>query len=110
MTSKECPSPPKCKADRCSKALEKHFGESEEFCGNFLVRQNDDKSLVPNYAKKACGGKGKGKGPKGKGKGKKDDLIAQVSSACACVPTTTVPELPRTTTRPPVPTVLPPRL
>jgi len=102
MTSKECPSPPKCKADRCSKTLEK----SEEFCGSFLARQNDDKSLVPDYAKKACGRKGKGKG---KGKGKKGDLIAQVSSACACAPTT-VPELPRTTSRPPVPTVLPPRL
>ena len=100
MTSKECPSPPKCKADRCSKTLEK----SEEFCGSFLARQNDDKSLVPDYAKKACGRKGKGKG-----KGKKGDLIAQVSSACACAPTT-VPELPRTTSRPPVPTVLPPRL
>jgi hypothetical protein len=113
MTSKECPSPPKCKADRCSKSLERHSEESEEFCGNFLVRQNDDKSLVPGYAKEACGGKakgpkGEGKGPKGKGK--KGDLIAQVSSACACIPTTTVPELPRTTSRPPVPTVLPPRL
>lgn len=29
-------------------------------------------------------------------------------SACACVPTIAVPELPRTTGRPPVPTVLPP--
>jgi hypothetical protein len=60
---------------------------------------------VPDYAKIACGGKGKGKG---KG-GKKNDLIAQVSSACACIPTTTVPELPRTTVRPPPFTVLPPR-
>lgn len=105
MTSKECPSPPKCKRpSKCLKSLEKNSEESEEFCGNFLIRQNDDKSLVPDYAKKACGGKSKGKGKK------KDDLIAQVSSACACMPTTTVPELPRTTSRPAPPTVLPPRV
>lgn len=106
MTSKECPSAPKCKKhDRCLDSLRRHGEESEEFCGDFLIRQNEDKSLVPGYAKKACGGKGKGKG-----KGKKDNLIAQVSSACACMPTTTVPELPRTTSRPAPPTVLPPKL
>ena len=107
MTSKKCPSPPKCKkADSCLKSLQKKGEESEEFCGKFLVRQNDDKSLVPDYAKKSCGGKGKGKD---KPKGKKNDLIANVSSACACMPTTTVPELPRTTSRPAPPTVLPPK-
>jgi hypothetical protein len=63
---------------------------------------------VPDYAKKSCGGEGKGKG-KDKDKGKKNDLIANVSSACACIPTTTVPELPRTTSRPAPPTVLPPK-
>jgi hypothetical protein len=80
--------------------FEKYSDESEEFCGKFPARQNDDKSLVPDYAKKACGGKGKGKN---------GDLIAQVSSACACVPTTIL-KLSRTTSRPPVLTVLPPRL
>lgn len=106
MTSKECPSPPKCKKhDRCLESLKSHSEESEEFCGSFSIRQNEDKSLVPEYAKMACGGKGKGKG-----KGKKNDVIAQVSSACACMPTTTVPELPRTTTRPAPPTVLPPKM
>lgn len=100
MTSKECPRAPVCKKNRCTQTLERHSKESAEFCGDFLVRQNDDKNLVPKYAQKACGGKGK----------KKDDLIAQVSSACACVPTTTVPELPRTTSRPAPPTVLPPKV
>ncbi|KAG7102676.1 hypothetical protein HYQ45_018706 [Verticillium longisporum] len=69
--------------------------ESIEFCGNFTVRQETDEKLVPSYAAKACGGENR-------------DVVERVSSACACIPKTEVPELPRTTSRPPVPTVLPP--
>lgn len=95
MTSKDCPAPPVCPANECSASLESSLEASTEFCHKFLVRQNDDERLIPEYAGNACAG---------------DDAIAQVSSACACVPTVPVPELPRTTSRPPVPTVLPPKV
>lgn len=94
MTSKECPAPPTCEASSCLSSLEGSLDESVEFCHDFLVRLNDDERLIPEYATEACAG---------------EDTIAQVSSACACVPTVPVPELPRTTSRPPVPTALPPK-
>lgn len=102
MTSKECPKPAKCSADNCMRALRAEhipgrLQESKNFCGNFTIRQNDDEGLLPTYAAKACPSNHNG------------DPIERVSSACACIPTNPVPELPRTTTRPPVPTVLPPR-
>ncbi|KAF2854084.1 hypothetical protein T440DRAFT_496275 [Plenodomus tracheiphilus IPT5] len=99
MTSKECPKPAVCKSDSCLTSLrtaqiEGRLQESQEFCGNFTRRQIDDERAVPDYARTGCAG---------------EDVVARVSSACACVPTIAVPELPRTTSRPPVPTVLPPR-
>lgn len=97
MTSKECPKPAVCKSDSCLSSLRKEskIEESKEFCGNFTIRQVDDERAIPDYARTGCAG---------------EDVVARVSSACACVPTLPVPELPRTTSRPPVPTVLPPRM
>ncbi|KAK5072009.1 hypothetical protein LTS08_000891 [Lithohypha guttulata] len=101
MTSKTCPKPPVCESNACltslrASSIQGRLEESQDFCGDFLVRQIDDERVVPAYASEACGANGA-------------DVIAQVSSACSCVPTTPVPELPRTTSRPPVPTVLPPK-
>jgi hypothetical protein len=100
MTSKECPKPAVCEADGCLTSMrtpnvEGRLEESKEFCDSFLRRQRDEESLIPDFARTGCAG---------------EDVVARVSSACACVPTVPVPELPRTTTRPPVPTVLPPRV
>ncbi|OAL52974.1 hypothetical protein IQ07DRAFT_347315 [Pyrenochaeta sp. DS3sAY3a] len=100
MTSKECPKPAVCAADSCLTSLrtanvEGRLLESQEFCGNFTIRQVDDERAIPDFARVGCAG---------------NDTVARVSSACACVPTTAVPELPRTTSRPPVPTVLPPKM
>ncbi|KAI9148186.1 hypothetical protein HJFPF1_12012 [Paramyrothecium foliicola] len=102
MTSKSCPKPPVCNADNCLRGLRaSHISgrleESVEFCDSYLIRKYKDVANVPSYASKACSGEGK-------------DTVARVSSACACIPTKPVPELPRTTTRPPVPTVLPDRI
>ncbi|KXH50240.1 hypothetical protein CNYM01_08921 [Colletotrichum nymphaeae SA-01] len=102
MTSKECPKAPVCNADNCLRALRAssipdRLEESVEFCGNFTQRLNTDEELLPEYATSACV-ENKDKSP-----------VERVSSACACIPTPVVPELPRTTTRPPVPTVLPPK-
>ncbi|KEY74965.1 hypothetical protein S7711_01314 [Stachybotrys chartarum IBT 7711] len=96
MTSKECPTPATCSANNCMRALRAshipgRLEESIEFCGDYTRRQNNNTELVPTYAINACGG----------------DTVSRVSSACACIPTPVVPDLPRTTTRPPVPTVLP---
>ncbi|KAF1842957.1 uncharacterized protein K460DRAFT_136923 [Cucurbitaria berberidis CBS 394.84] len=102
MTSKECPKPAVCEADSCLRSLRTanvkgRLEESQAFCGNFTVRQVDDQRAIPDYARAGC-------------VGNSTDVIARVSSACACVPTRAVPELPRTTSRPPVPTVLPPKM
>ncbi|KAI6785841.1 Peptidase s41 family protein [Emericellopsis cladophorae] len=102
LSSKECPKAPKCNADNCLRAMrashiDGRLEESMEFCGNFTQRLRTDEGLLPDYAAKAC--------PENRG----NEPIARVSSACACLPTEPVPELPRTTTRGPVPTVLPPR-
>ena len=99
MTSKECAKPAVCEADSCLASMrtanvEGRLDASQEFCGNFTQRLIDDVQVVPEFAREACAG---------------EDVVAKVSSACACVPTIAVPELPRTTTRGPVPTVLPPR-
>lgn len=98
MTSKECPKPRVCEVNTCLTSLRGYANleESTEFCSEFLVRQNDDESMVPDYAAQACG--------------ESEDVVAAVSSACACVPTKSVPELPRTTSRPAPPTVLPPKM
>jgi choice-of-anchor B domain-containing protein len=101
MTSKECPGAPVCNADNCLRAMrashiEGRLEESMEFCGNFTRRQHDEESLLPDYAVNGCKPNQNG------------EPIERVSSACDCIPTIPVPELPRTTTRPPVPTVLPP--
>lgn len=101
MTSKECPEPPQCNADNCLRALRANhipgrLEQSVDFCGNFTIRQNDDEALLPRYAAEGC------KEDRGA------EPVVRVSSACACIPTNPLPELPRTTTRPPVPTV-PPR-
>ncbi|EUC35531.1 hypothetical protein COCCADRAFT_3211 [Bipolaris zeicola 26-R-13] len=100
MTSKECEKPKVCSVDGCLSGMrtanvEGRLQESQEFCGNFTQRQIEDETAVPDFARTACAG---------------NDTVARVSSACACLPTLAVPELPRTTSRPPVPTVLPPRL
>ncbi|KAH7311336.1 hypothetical protein B0I35DRAFT_377428 [Stachybotrys elegans] len=98
MTSKACESAPVCNADNCLRAMRAshipgRLEESVEFCGNFTRRLNTEVELLPTYAPNACAG----------------EPVERVSSACACLPTEPVPELPRTTTRPPVPTVLPDR-
>ncbi|KAK0388339.1 hypothetical protein NLU13_4584 [Sarocladium strictum] len=100
MTSTTCPAPPVCNADNCLRALRANhipgrLEQSTDFCGNFTVRLNDDEALLPAYAASGCAAN-RGREP-----------VERVSSACACIPTNPVPELPRTTTRPPVPTVLP---
>ncbi|KAL2206179.1 hypothetical protein CC79DRAFT_856287 [Sarocladium strictum] len=100
QTSKTCPKPPVCNADNCLRALRANhipgrLEESTDFCGNFTQRLNDDEGLLPTYAANGCYANN-GREP-----------VERVSSACACIPTNPVPELPRTTTRPPVPTVLP---
>ncbi|PVH98897.1 hypothetical protein DM02DRAFT_595339 [Periconia macrospinosa] len=100
MTSKECPKPAVCGSDRCSTAISGRFQESQKFCTTFTARQRDELNLVPDYARAACGGYGT----------PTKEEVARVSSACACIPTTPVPELPRTTSRPPVPTKLPDRM
>jgi choice-of-anchor B domain-containing protein len=96
MTSKECAPEPSCSADNCMRAMRAshipdRLEESIEFCGNFTRRLESDVELVPAYAANACGG----------------DTVSRVSSACGCIPPTVVPQLPRTTTRPAVPTALP---
>ena len=101
MTSKSCPKPPKCNADNCLRSLRAshipgRLQESKDFCGKFTARLRDDESLLPGYAADGCKANQNG------------DAIARVSSACACIPTNTVPDLPRTTTRPPPLTTLPP--
>ena len=101
MTSKECEKPKVCAADGCLSSMrtanvEGRLQESQEFCGNFTQRKIEDERAVPDFARSACAAGG--------------ETVAKVSSACACLPTLPVPELPRTTSRPPVPTVLPPRL
>lgn len=107
MTSKTCPAAPTCGVDACSVALRGSKGlpgreeASQAFCGDFLVRQRTDEALIPDYAREACAGIGDVR---------PGSLIARVSSVCsACVAPTVVPELPRTTSRSPVPTVLPPK-
>ncbi|KAL6704088.1 hypothetical protein ACN47E_008751 [Coniothyrium glycines] len=97
MTSKECPKPAVCESNTCLSSLrrEGNIEESRAFCGNFTSRQIEDERVIPDYARTGCAGK---------------DVVASVSSACACVPTNPVPELPRTTSRPAVPTVLPPKM
>ncbi|KAH6875747.1 hypothetical protein J4E91_002138 [Alternaria rosae] len=100
MTSKECAKPAVCEVDSCLTSMrtanvEGRLQASQEFCGNFTQRLIDDVRAVPEFAQEACAG---------------EQVVAQVSSACACLPTLAVPELPRTTTRGPVPTVLPPRV
>jgi len=102
MTSKECPKPAVCKSDSClvslrASSIEGRLEESIDFCDGFLRTQNDDVQAIPDYARQGCGAS------------RTEAVIASVSSACACVPTVAVPELPRTTSRPPVPTVLPPK-
>ncbi|KXT05910.1 hypothetical protein AC578_319 [Pseudocercospora eumusae] len=99
MTSKECPKPPVCKSNPClsslrASSIEGRLEESQEFCHSFLLRKREEENLIPDYARTGCAGQ---------------HVVASVSSACACVPTKTVPDLPRTTSRPPVPTVLPPK-
>lgn len=99
MTSKECPKPAVCEANSCltslrASSIEGRLEHGQEFCGNFTARQIDDERAIPDYARAACAG---------------ENVVAAVSSACACVPTV-VPELPRTTSLAPVPTVLPPRM
>jgi choice-of-anchor B domain-containing protein len=106
MTSKECPKPAVCRSDPCltslrASSIEGRLEQSLEFCGKFLIRQNEDVGSVPDYARTGCSA---GNATSAK------EVVARVSSACACVPTPVVPELPRTTSRPPVPTVLPPRM
>jgi hypothetical protein len=101
MTSKECAKPPVCNADNCLRSLRaSHISgrleESIEFCSKYTARKHYDAAAVPQYASSGCGGANR-------------DVVERVSSACACIPTQPVPELPRTTTRPPVPTVLPDR-
>ncbi|KAH4412084.1 hypothetical protein HBH70_069750 [Parastagonospora nodorum] len=103
MTSKECAKPAVCKSDSCLTAMRAssiagRLEASQDFCSDFLVRKNDDVGLVPDYARTGCA---VGNATQ--------EVVARVSSACACVPTSAVPELPRTTSRPPVPTVLPPK-
>lgn len=97
-TAKECPKPKKCSADNCMRAMrashiEGRLDESIEFCDSFSRRKFTDEAMLPQYAAAACTGA----------------PVSRVSSACGCIPTKPVPELPRTTTRPPVPTVLPPK-
>lgn len=100
MTSKSCPKPPVCESNACltslrASSIEGRLEQSTEFCHDFLLRQRTEENLIPDYARAGCAG---------------EEVVARVSSACACVPTKPVPDLPRTTQRPPVPTVLPPRL
>ncbi|KAJ4410359.1 hypothetical protein N0V91_001843 [Didymella pomorum] len=102
MTSKECPKPAVCKSDVCltslrASSIEGRLEQSIDFCDDYLRRQNDGVQSIPDYARQGCGGN------------RTEAVVARVSSACACVPTVAVPELPRTTSRPPVPTVLPPK-
>ncbi|KAF2629561.1 hypothetical protein BU25DRAFT_429841 [Macroventuria anomochaeta] len=102
MTSKECPKPAVCKSDSCltslrASSIEGRLEQSIDFCDDYLRRQNDEVQGIPDYARQGCGGNAT------------ENVVARVSSACACVPTVAVPELPRTTIRPPVPTVLPPK-
>lgn len=68
--------------------------ESIGFCDRFL------RGSRARYAREPCAAAVGGR---------KEGVVAQVSSARVCVPTVPVPELPRTTTGPPVPTVLPPK-
>ncbi|KAF2035380.1 hypothetical protein EK21DRAFT_96641 [Setomelanomma holmii] len=85
MTSKECPKPAVCNS------IEGRLEQSSELCANFLIRQNEDVGLVPDYARTGCASGNATQAEEG---------VARVSSACACMPTT----------RPPVPTVLRPKL
>ena len=108
MTSKECAKPAVCESDAClvslrASSIQGRLEESQKFCHGFTATKQDDVGVVPDYARVGCGSTGTNYTTP-------QEVVARVSSACACVPTIPVPELPRTTSRPPVPTVLPPRM
>ncbi|PPJ52396.1 hypothetical protein CBER1_09788 [Cercospora berteroae] len=97
MNSKECVVPKVCKSNTClsslrASSIEGRLEQSQQFCHTWLQRQRIEENLIPDYARTGCAG---------------ENVVEAVSSACGCVPTSAVPELPRTTSRPPVPTVLP---
>ncbi|CAK1357225.1 unnamed protein product [Cercospora beticola] len=97
MNSKECVKPKVCKSNTClsslrASSIEGRLEQSQQFCHTWLQRQRIEENLIPDYARTGCAG---------------ENVVEAVSSACGCVPTSAVPELPRTTSRPPVPTVLP---
>ncbi|KAF2680729.1 hypothetical protein K458DRAFT_392404 [Lentithecium fluviatile CBS 122367] len=96
MTSKECPKPAVREADECltslrASSIEGRLENSQDFCGNLVVRQIGDVGVVPDYARMGCAGGSNSSS---------SEVIAKVSSACGFVPTTPVLELPRTTSRP----------
>ncbi|CAH0050083.1 unnamed protein product [Clonostachys solani] len=79
MTKRDsCPKTRSCNADNCLRAMrassiEGRLGESQQFCSGFTQGFKADVSVVPKYASEACG----------------DNVIARVSSACACLPAAT---------------------
>ena len=81
LTSKACPKAPVCNADNCLRALRANtipgrLEESQAFCASYTARKRTEVADVTKaYAKSACTAD--------------IGLVAQVSSACACLPTAT---------------------
>lgn len=81
-TDKSPAKAPVCNADNCLRAFRANhipgrLEESQEFCASYLARQRDEGDVTKSYAKSACT--------------RTIGLKAQVSSACACLPTATIP-------------------
>ena len=79
MTSKTCSKSSVCNADNCLRAFRSssvpgRLTESREFCEGFTARKRGAEDVTKDFAKVSC----------------TRDLVAQVSSACACLPAATV--------------------
>lgn len=80
LTSKEPYKAPVCNADNCLRAfrantIDGRLAESQAFCEGYLARKRDASAVTKTYAKSSCT--------------RDIGLAAQVSSACACLPTPT---------------------
>lgn len=78
MTGKVCSRRPVCNADDCLRAFRSslvpgRLDESRGFCERFMARKRGAKAVTKPFAVVSC----------------TRDLVAQVSSACACLPMAT---------------------
>lgn len=82
LTAKTPAPAPVCNADNCLRAFRANtipgrLAESQAFCSSFLARKRDATAVTKTYALQSCT--------------RTTDVAAQVSSACACIPSAVVP-------------------